>query len=135
MTLRCATVILAMGAAFVTAQTVLHKPGASIPGPVCNATPSDGQTLVWYTALVCWHPAAGGAGTFFADAETPSGSIAGSNAAFGFTHTPAGVSLILARNGLIQKAGLDYTLTGAGVTFASASTPQSGDTLQAWYRW
>lgn len=71
----------------------------------------------------------------FADAEVPNGTIDGSNAAFNLTSAPSPpLSLILVRNGLIQKQGSDYTLSGASVSFVSGATPQPGDTLMAWYR-
>ena len=72
----------------------------------------------------------------FSDAEIPSGSINGSNAAFtlAFTPSPAG-SLELYLNGLRQDAGVDFTLSGNTVTFLTASTPQSGDLLLASYRY
>jgi hypothetical protein len=44
--------------------------------------------------------------------------------------------LILFRNGIVQKAGgFDYTLSGNTLTFTNGGTPQSGDTLLAWYRY
>ena len=46
----------------------------------------------------------------------------------------ARASLTLQRNGMILKAGLDYTLTGSTISFIPAATPQSGDVLQAFYR-
>jgi len=46
---------------------------------------------------------------------------------------PAG--LVLFRNGMAQKAGQDYTLTGNTITFVPAAVPQPGDTLLAWYRY
>lgn len=77
-----------------------------------------------------------GAGVSFADAETPTGTVDGSNAVFSFAHAPRpGASLQLHRNGLVMTAGLDYTLTGNTVTFAGGATPQAGDTLTAWYRY
>ena len=43
-------------------------------------------------------------------------------------------SLALYRNGVLQKPGLDYNLSGNTIQFLAASTPQSGDTLLASYR-
>jgi hypothetical protein len=43
-------------------------------------------------------------------------------------------SLQLFRNGLLQKAGLDFTLTGSSISFQPGSVPQPGDLLQASYR-
>lgn len=76
---------------------------------------------------------AGAAGTTeFADAETPSGAVDGLNATFTLSKTPTPASsLLLYRNGVLQKQGLDYTLSGAVATFEAASLPQSGDLLLA----
>jgi hypothetical protein len=72
----------------------------------------------------------------FYDAEAPSGSINGVNRSFtlAFTPSPAG-SLELYLNGLLMDAGTDYVLVGRAVTFMTASTPQTGDLLQANYRY
>lgn len=71
----------------------------------------------------------------FADGETPTGSVNGVNTAFTLAATPTpAASLSLYRNGLLQSAGVDYTLTGANITFLSVATPQTGDVLRAFYR-
>jgi hypothetical protein len=44
------------------------------------------------------------------------------------------VSLLLYRNGLLMKAGLDYTLSGTNIGFVAGATPQPGDVLLASYR-
>jgi len=79
--------------------------------------------------------ACGGAFTGFVDMEVPVGVLNGVNSVFtlGQAPSPAG-SLHLFRNGILQKAGADYTLTGNGVTFLAVSIPQVGDTLSASYR-
>jgi hypothetical protein len=72
----------------------------------------------------------------FADEETPAGVTNGSNAAFSLAHTPnPATSLILVRNGLVMKQVMDYTVSGSTVTFGGAAIPQSGDTIQAFYRY
>lgn len=74
----------------------------------------------------------------FSDAETPSGTVNGTNATFVLSHVDVatGASLILTRNGIVQQAGgNDYTLTSSTVTFVSGSIPQTGDVLLAWYRY
>jgi len=71
----------------------------------------------------------------FADAETPSGSINGSNTAFTLAHTPnpAG-SLDCYLNGVEQRAGgADYTLSTATITYGTA--PPTGATLVCYYRY
>jgi len=71
----------------------------------------------------------------FVDMETPVGAVDGVNANFGLSlaPNPAG-SLHLYRNGILQKAGVDYSLTGATVTFLPLCIPQPGDILSASYR-
>jgi hypothetical protein len=71
----------------------------------------------------------------FFDAVAPAGTVDGTNAVFTLTPAPSPAeSLKLTRNGLVQKAGLDYTLSGGTVTFTASAIPQTGDTLLAWYR-
>jgi hypothetical protein len=71
----------------------------------------------------------------FQDADTPAGAINGSNAVFTLANSPnPAASLTLARNGVVQKAAADYNLSGNSITFTSGAIPQTGDTLQAWYR-
>lgn len=71
--------------------------------------------------------------------ETPSGTINSINAAFTLANTPTGsptpTFLVLTRNGLIQQIGAsgDFTISGATITFNTASTPSTGDILQAFY--
>lgn len=75
-------------------------------------------------------------GANFADAETPSGTINGVNAAFTLAHTPSGTSLALYKNGqlMVAGAGADYTLSTSTVTFNSGAIPKTGDVLIADYR-
>ncbi len=71
----------------------------------------------------------------YSDAETPAGVVDGSNGSFALATQPAPASsLLLFRNGMAQKPGFDYNLTGSQVTFVSGNSPQPGDTLVAWYR-
>lgn len=71
-------------------------------------------------------------GSNFADAEVPSG---GTGTAFTLAHTPnPAASLILVWDGLIRKAGNDFTIAGANITTSVTVNP-AGDNLQAWYRW
>lgn len=74
-----------------------------------------------------------GQGLSFADAETPSGTINGTNKSFTLANAPnPAASLILVQNGFVLVQGTHYTLSGRNITFANA--PATGDTLQAWYR-
>jgi hypothetical protein len=69
------------------------------------------------------------------DSEVPSGAINGGNATFSLANTPApSTSLSLFLNGLVMSPGVDYTLSGSVITFATASEPQTGDLLLAYYR-
>ncbi len=79
----------------------------------------------------------GGGGSFsvFADAETPTGAINGSNVTFTLATAPnPAASLELHNNGVAQEPGIDFNLAGATITFLAGSIPQTGDSLLAWYR-
>lgn len=80
----------------------------------------------------------GGGGVLpeYSDGEAPSGVINGSNVTFTLLNTPFPVaSLQLYLNGLLMDQGADYTISGSTITFALASTPQTGDVLLANYRY
>jgi hypothetical protein len=71
----------------------------------------------------------------FVDGETPQGAANGSNRNFTLSVAPnPSTSLLLYRNGVLQKRFLDYTLSGTTVTFESVATPQTGDVLLASFR-
>jgi len=100
----------------------------------------SGNTVTFVSApvngstLLVWYRYSGGT-VSYADNETPSGTIDGSNTTFTLAHSPSpAASLILQLNGMVQApGGVDYTLSGSTITFASA--PVNGSTLQAWYRY
>jgi hypothetical protein len=74
-------------------------------------------------------------GPNFTDEEVPAGLVNGINTAFTLSAVPAPTSsLSLYRNGVLQKGGQDYTLSGNAIQFLSVSTPQLADTLLASYR-
>jgi hypothetical protein len=76
-----------------------------------------------------------GSGVGFVDGEIPTGSVNSSNATFTLASMPApAASLLLYRNGLLMRSGLDYNLSGQTITFLTASLPQTGDALLASYR-
>jgi hypothetical protein len=80
----------------------------------------------------------GGGGVLpqFSDGETPSGTINGANTTFALAFTPSPTaSLQLYLNGLRMDQGMDYSIVGSTVTFASVSVPQAGDVLLASYRY
>lgn len=75
----------------------------------------------------------GGSTPGFYDKEVPSGSIDGINTAFTIAHTPVTGSEYVYLNGILQNAtGIDYTISGANITFVTA--PPSGATLLVSYR-
>ena len=72
----------------------------------------------------------------FSDAETPQGTVDGSNTTFTLAFSPApAASLDLRLNGLSLLSGVDYLLANNLVTFFLSSTPQPGDSLTAYYRY
>ena len=77
----------------------------------------------------------GGQQTSFTNNEAPAGLVDGANLSFVLSSVPnpAG-SLVVYRNGVLQKAGLDYTLSGNTLQFVAGAVPQPGDTLLASYR-
>ncbi len=81
----------------------------------------------------------GGTGTsapsVFVDAETPAGAVDGSNGVFTLSGNPSpALSLQIFRNGMLQRAVVDFSLTGNLISFVSGGIPQSGDVVQAYYR-
>lgn len=71
----------------------------------------------------------------FVDSEVPGGAINGSNRVFTLAQAPVPESgLMLYRNGLLQRSGVDYTRAGVTITFVTAATPQPDDILLAFYR-
>lgn len=78
----------------------------------------------------------GGVLPLYSDAEVPSGAINGLNTTFTLANTPSPASsLLLYVNGLLMDQGLDYVISGATITFALSSVPQTGDVLLASYRY
>ncbi|MGO9232504.1 MAG: hypothetical protein ACLQKA_25185 [Bryobacteraceae bacterium] len=76
-----------------------------------------------------------GAAYNFVDGDSPVGAIDGNNAAFTLNGVPnPASSMALYRNGVLQKAGFDYTFSNGVIQFVPASTPQPTDVLLASYR-
>jgi len=110
----------------VNAATVVGIQG----NPVAPGTPADGQYMRWNGANSRWDLVT------FVDQETVAGTIDGTNTAFTLVNAPSPpAGLVLFRNGVVQKNGLDYTISGNTVTFVTAATPQPADVLLAWYRY
>lgn len=102
-------------------------------GEIAGVSGSPGDCVhVDGTAGAC---GSGGGPAGFVDMETPAGTVNGVNTQFALTQAPfpAG-SLHLFRNGILQKASVDYVLTGSEITFLAVATPQVGDLLSASYR-
>lgn len=73
---------------------------------------------------------------YFRDQEIPAGTLDGNNTSFALTHAPyPAASILLLRNGVALKQGVDFNLSGKTITFTSSSVPQPADTLQAFYRY
>jgi hypothetical protein len=78
----------------------------------------------------------GGVLSQFSDSETPSGPVNGANLVFNLAFTPSpAASVELFLNGLRLDQGLDYTVSGPVITFATGLPPQTGDILLASYRY
>jgi hypothetical protein len=77
----------------------------------------------------------GGVQPSFVDGDSPAGIVDGSNTSFTLSAVPnPASSLAVYRNGMLQKIGQDYSLTGSTIQFVTAGAPQPGDTLLAGYR-
>ena len=77
----------------------------------------------------------GGTPPSFVDNDAPAGLVDGANTSFTLTGVPnPAASLAVYRNGILQRAGSDFTLSGGQIQFVTAAAPQPGDTLLASYR-
>jgi hypothetical protein len=109
--------------------------GYTLSGAVITIDPSvppqpNDIIQAWYRL-----PAGGTDTVQFSESETPAGVVDGANVNFILQSAPLpATSLQLFRNGMLQKAGIDYTLGGNTVTFLLVAVPQPGDILQATYR-
>lgn len=124
------------GAGFSIGRTAIINPSGQIDAAAGNL----GDCMhVDGSSGACGTGTSGGTGgilPLFSDAETPGGTVNGSNAAFTLLFAPSPVdSLILFRNGLLQTHGVDYSLAGNVVTFLAGSLPQTGDAMIASYRY
>lgn len=67
--------------------------------------------------------------------ETPVGTINGSNGIFTVAQVPNPTSsFLLVKNGLTQKQGTHYTLSGQTISYLTDYIPQSGDEHHVWYQ-
>jgi hypothetical protein len=114
---------------------VAVEEGSANADTVWLCTSNAGGTL--NTTAITWQQiptSAGLTNSNFADKETPSGSINGSNVTFTLANTPVSGSEHLFLNGQLLEsgAGNDYTISSATITMATA--PASGERLKASYR-
>jgi len=120
------------GSAYATGRVaVIDATGLleAITGNVTDCVHVDGSTGP------CGSASGGSAGPNFTDEEIPAGTLDGTNVTFTLSAVPTPASsLALYRNGVLQKAGLDFNLSGNIIQFLVVSTPQPGDTLLASYR-
>jgi hypothetical protein len=116
----------------VSRVAMINADGAieSVLGNLGDCVKVDG------TAGACGTGGGGGSGgPVFVDSETPTGAVDGSNNVFTLTGSPSpALSLQVFRNGILQRAGVDFTLSGVTVTFLTGAIPQSGDVIQTYYR-
>jgi hypothetical protein len=115
----------------INSVAMIDSTGAleAVTGNVSDCVHVDGSSGPCGTA------SASAVGPSFTDEEVPAGLVNGVNTAFTLSAVPTPTSsLSLYRNGVLQKAGLDYTLSGNAIQFLAASAPQIGDTLLASYR-
>ncbi len=93
-----------------------------------------GNSLTGLTATVNTLSASG-SNAVFVDAAIPAGTMNGVNTAFTLASAPAPTtSLTLFRNGVLQRVGIDFMLSGSAITFAAGSIPLSSDYVRAYYR-
>jgi hypothetical protein len=120
------------GTAFTPGRVAFINSLGSIDGVSGNASDClhvDGSSGA------CGSGSSGGTTATFTDGESPAGIVDGANTSFTLSQAPAPTnSLALYRNGIMQKPGQDFSVTGSTVAFVSANTPQPGDTLLASYR-
>lgn len=99
----------------------------AVAGPPADCVRADGTTAPCISLLPPQ--------VAYVDHEAPGGSIDGANRIFTLASAPApSASLHLFRNGILQREGVDFLLSGQGITFLAVSTPQPGDILSASYR-
>lgn len=121
------------GVGFVPARAAVINAAGMIDGASGEAADC---VRVDGSAAPCGAGGGGGVLPFFMDGETPVGAINGLNQTFLLTYPPSPPeSLELFRNGLLLRPGVDYTLNGAGISFFLVSTPQTGDSVLARYRY
>jgi len=116
------------------------KGSALAAGRVAYVNPLGAIDSVGGNASDCVHVdgssgPCGGLAPGFVDSDSMTGIVDGSNTSFALSAVPnPAASLAIYRNGVLQKAGSDYTANGNAIQFTAACAPQPGDTLLASYR-
>ena len=110
-------------------QTQVNNLTTTVNGLSANVTVLNNEVASLNSVI------SGSSEAVFVDAETPGGTVNGTNTTFNLANTPSpAASMEMYRNGLVQTNGVDYTLSGMTITFHSGSIPLTGDLLQANYR-
>ena len=116
-------ILLREGTAYTISGSSIEMMQSSIP------TPGD-ILQAWYRL-----PSSGTSTILFSEGESLGGIIDGANRTFTLQNAPSpAASLQVFRNGVLQKSGVDYTLSGSVISFLPVSAPQPGDILQVSYR-
>lgn len=111
-------------------------PSSPLAPPESGAVPApaagDAAAGKYLKADGTWEVPSGTAGGTGATREAPAGTLNGSNAVFTLSFTPSpAASLLLFLNGVQQNPAVDYTISGATITYTVA--PQASDEHIAWY--
>jgi hypothetical protein len=116
---------------------VLQTPGVDYTVSGSSVTFLSGSIPQTSDVLQAYYrmPGSGPASSFI-DGETPSGPINGVNVGFTLANTPnPALSLKLYKNGILLQQNNDYVLSGSSIVFSGLNTtPQTGDSLSAYYR-
>jgi hypothetical protein len=117
------------GPNFFPSRTVYVNPDGALEA--ISGSPTD-CVRVDGTAVPC---GSGDSALYLVEGEVPGGVVSGVNQLFTLASIPGPPeSLQLYRNGVLQKLGLDYTLSGSIIAFNVAAVPQPNDVLLAYYR-
>jgi len=135
-----AGVATALAVAIGTGAGLAQLSGGFLTAGDFPALTGDVTTVAGALATTVNHTAGSGFAKYtdFVNAETPSGTVNGSNATFTLANTPTTGfgsvnTLSLYLNGVLLEAGSgnDYTLSGSTIT--ALLIPQTGDKLRAYY--
>lgn len=114
-------VLVPMGPGYVPSRVAMINSGGSLDAVAGN--PGD-----------CVHVdgSSGPCGGTTVTVETPGGATNGTNITFTLASTPSATQPVqVFKNGLLQSANIDYTLSGKTISFGSA--PATGDLIRVCY--